>query len=102
MKTIDNQIYFSIGEVAGLLGVTNQTIKNWYRWQRMMEEREDVSEDVREVKDILPHARMDMDNRQTRYFTSEAVEALKQFRGRIEYGLLADFSRTRWGVRGKR
>jgi hypothetical protein len=43
-----------------------------------------------------------MDNRATRFFNEKAVESLQQFRGKIQYGIMAEHSRTRWGLRGKK
>jgi prophage antirepressor-like protein len=102
MKTIDNEIFFSISEVAKILGVTNQTIKNWYKWGKVVAEKPEPSTEEKEMVRMLPNAKMNMDNRATRFFNEEAVEALQQFRGKIAYGIMAEHSRTRWGTRGKK
>lgn len=89
MKRIKDTIYHTIGEVAKMINRGPQTIKNWYAWQEQ------------EQTDILPQVFTDLDEKGTRYFKAEDVGLLIHFRDNIKYGMMADFNREKWGVRGQ-
>lgn len=89
MKQIEGVTYFTIGEVAKMIDRGPQTIKNWYAWQE------------REQTDILPQVHNDLDEKKTRYFREEDVPLLIHFRDNIKYGMMAEFNRKKWGIRGK-
>lgn len=89
MKRIEDTIYRTIGEVAKMISRGPQTIKNWYAWQEQ------------EHTDILPQVFTDLDEKGTRYFRDEDIGLLIHFRDNIKYGMMADFNREKWGVRGQ-
>lgn len=89
MKTVNGINYLSIGEAAKIIGRGAQTIKNWYAFQ-----------DVQDA-DLLPEMITGLDGKGTRYFREEDVEKLKQFRDGVKYGMMAEISRSKWGIRGK-
>lgn len=99
MKTMDNFLYFKISEVIKLLGITRQTIRNWYHWKEAVLERGDLTAEEQRMVELLPPPITDWDGNGTQYFHCEDVEYLKKFQGSIRYGLLAEWNRTRWGSR---
>lgn len=89
MKRIDDVVYLTIGEVAKMIERGPQTIKNWYAWQD------------KEQTDILPSMHTDLDAKGTRYFKETDIPLLIHFRDNIKYGMMADFNRDKWGIRGQ-
>lgn len=88
MKTIENETYWTIGEVAKLIGRGSQTIKNWYAWA-----------DEHDSHELLPEMFTNLDAKGTRYFKEDDIEKLEKFRDSIKYGMMADISRQKWGKR---
>lgn len=88
MKIIDGKKFMTIGEVADMIGRTARTIKNWYEWAEQ-------SEALKELPAIHTH----LDKKGTRYFEENDIPALESFRDTIDYGKMAEYSRTRWGNR---
>lgn len=88
MKTIDGQIYLTIGEVSKRIGRSVQTLKNWYDWKEQHPEAN------------LPEYRTDITARGTRFFNENDLEILEQFRNDVQYGKLSDVNVTKWGQRG--
>lgn len=89
MKVIEGTTFYTITEIAKELGVSIATIRNW----------EDYEKEV--GYECLPQPRRDLDKKQTRYYTHDAVAKFQEFRDGIEYGSIAIVSRKKWGQRGK-
>ncbi len=87
MKVDSNINYFSITEVCQRLGVTRQTILNW----------EEYAKSHPEV--ILPNPRRNFDLKNSRYYTEEQIEQLREFQKTIKYGQMAEINRKKWGKR---
>ena len=101
MKTVDNFLFFRIGEVLKLLGITQMTLKNWYKWKNFVLERGNLTPEENRMVELLPEPITDWDNAGTRYFHSEDIEILKQFQSSVRYGLMAEYNKSRWGKRGQ-
>lgn len=94
MKTIDGTNYLSITEVSKILDRQTQTIKNWYKWFH------GYATDTESV--TLPDFRTDLDLKRTYYFKSDDVQRLQKFKELIHYGMMSDYTRTKWGKRGQK
>ncbi|MNN32905.1 hypothetical protein D3C81_1466410 [compost metagenome] len=92
MRVLKGEIYYTIGEVAKLIKRKPQTIKGWYAWQEEGHEAD--------LPD-LPEVFTNFDTKGTRYFKASDVKQLEAFRDSITHGVMAEFNRQRWGVRGK-
>lgn len=93
MRLIEGEKYYSIQEVADMLGRQAQTIKNWYQWY------ENAATEEEKARMSLPGFRQDVDNKGTRYFTADAIDQLDEFKKQVGYGTLAEWNRKRWGKR---
>lgn len=94
MKTFDGHNYITIGEVARRIGRVPQTLRYWLEWYSAQ------SEDFK-IRHYLPVPKTDFDTKGTRFFKEEDVTHFETFKHQIKYGMMADFSITRWGERGK-
>lgn len=80
----------TIGDLAKEVGRSAATIKNWYEWA----EKHDRLDD-------LPEMYRDIDKKGTRYFNEDDIPKFIEFRESIQYGMMADVSREKWGSRGR-
>jgi hypothetical protein len=95
MKTVGEQKYMSIGEVAKVFGHIPRTIKNWINWYEMQ------SEETKR-KFPLPLPVTDLDTKGTWFFRVEDVQIFEQFKQAKRYGTMYDYSVTKWGEYGER
>lgn len=68
-----------IEEVAFLIGVSTQTVNNWYRWK--------ASHPDSEYAPLLPdYVQIEADPHKTRYWSDVAIEQLVNFKNTIPHG----------------
>lgn len=91
-KVIDGTEYFSVGTVAEIVGKSRQTIQLWDSWSDELK--------TQGKERLIPKSSRIGKNR-VRCWTSSEIDLIVKFSKNIEYGQLAEFSRTRWGERGK-
>ena len=77
MKVINNECYFTLGEVSQMLNKTRLTILRWYEYDAMNPEPK------------LPKW-LTLEGSTTRYFSMEDVEKLKEFSRSKKYGAMKD------------
>ena len=85
---MENKKLYKIGEVAKIIGRSNQTIVLWYA---AVEAGIDVGAELPEPTMINGF----------RYFTEEDIEKLINFRNNVKRGSMAEYNRLyKWGTRG--
>jgi len=91
-RTVNGQLYYSIGEVAEIVGKSIQTIRLWDVWS---DEREEEGQER-----FIPKP-LRLTNRDVRYWNDEDIAQIQEFSDSIRYGSLSKYNRRRWGERGK-
>lgn len=91
-KVIDGKKYYSIGQVAALVGKTGQTVRLWDMWS----EAEEAEGRERFIPRPIRVGKLGV-----RYFAEEDLPAIKKFAKNIPYGLLSPYNRQLWGERGE-
>jgi hypothetical protein len=84
--------YKKITEVAEIVGVHPNSLRNWDKFGDILEEKGDAR--------LIP-ASYRVGTRGTRYWNDDDIEKIKQFKTSDKYGDLAYFNRAQWGERGK-
>lgn len=95
---INNKVnYYSVGEVAQMVGRSSLTIRLWFRAKEYADENKILTD-----MPPLPIPRRDLDHKGTRFFTMEQVEQLINFRNNLPRGALSFYNKEKsWGERGK-
>lgn len=89
---IGNDWYYKIGQVAKMVNRSVLTLRWWGEWS---EEQKAAG------KEPLIPSPIRVGVKGTRYFKVSDIPKIQSFAESIEYGQLAEFSRKKWGVRGK-
>lgn len=76
---------FKVERVAVQIGCSVHTIDNWYRWKRAAENDPTMREQYAKYLALLPDPIKDS-IRQTRFWTKEHIQSLKQFKKVIPKG----------------
>ena len=79
--------YYTLGQVAQILGIANNTIKRWYQWY----EQDELQTDL-----VLPKY-LHFDKRGTKFFRKDSLEMFRKFQSEINkggshYGVMAEFN----------
>ncbi|KXZ39464.1 hypothetical protein SAMN05661008_00349 [Alkalithermobacter thermoalcaliphilus JW-YL-7 = DSM 7308] len=90
MRIIDNIQYYTTTDVAKEVGKSQQTIWLWDKYSNELEARNEPR--------LIP---VPLWHNNSRYYTAEQVEEIKEFSNNIKRGDLARFNREKWGKRGK-
>lgn len=87
--------YYSIGQVAQMIGVVNDTITRWYSWY------EDDS--YTKPQGLVLPKYVYLDKRKVKYFHKDDIELLKQFASDLKTkyrGCMAEYNQKHfWGNR---
>lgn len=92
MILIDGVEYKRINEVAKILGVHPNTLRNWDKFSEELEEL---------GKERLIPKPYKMGAKGIRHWNEEDIAELRKFRDSDKYGQLAYFNRAEWGERGR-
>ena len=84
--------YKKISEVAEIIDVHPNTLRNWDKFGDELESR---------GQDRLIPKSYRVGTRGIRYWNDEQIEEIRKFRDKDKYGELAYFNRAVWGNRGK-
>jgi len=90
MKMINNKRYYTSREVAEMVLRTTQTVVNWDKYSKILEERGENR--------LIPAPLMIGDKR---YWNDEDLKKIIRFRDSIRPGMLSEFSVRMWGERGR-
>ena len=90
---IGNDWYYKIGQVAQMVDRSVLTLRWWGQWSE---------EQVKAGKEPLIPPPIRVGAKGIRYYKVSDIPKIQKFAESIEYGQLAEFSRKKWGVRGKK
>jgi hypothetical protein len=90
--------YISISRAAYEIGISNQTIKRWYKWWE--------SPDIEKPTDLYLPPYFYKDKCLTKYFLISDIQCLKDFHNKLQSthkGAMSEFNAAyQWGRRGHR
>lgn len=89
---IDGIAYYTIGTIANLINRSTQTLRLWDSYSDDLESQE---------KERLIPSSTRIGNNYTRCWTEDEIVLIAEFAKTIGYGDIAEYSRTRWGEKGK-
>lgn len=89
-KVVGDEEYFSVGTVAEIVGKSRQMVQLWDSWSDELANRGEAR--------LIPKSSR-IGKGRVRCWTSSEIDTIVEFSKHIKYGQMAEFSRTRWGVR---
>lgn len=90
MRIIDNKLYYTAGDIAVICNRTLQTVNNWDKYSNQLEAKGE--------KRLIPKP-IRINNR--RLYTEEQKDKILEFSQNIKRGQMAEWSRSKCGIRGK-
>lgn len=90
MRIIENIVYYTVGDIASICNRQWQTIYGWIRHSNALEEQG--------KEGFMPKPKI-VNSR--RLYTKPQADQILIFSRNIKRGQLSEYSRSRWGLRGK-